>query len=268
MAQPLAGRCCAVFGFANHRSLAWGAARAYQAAGAAVVVGLAHERFRPALERLTAAWPVPPTVVVADVTDDAALDAAFGAIAAAHGGRLHALLHAVAHAPASALRAPLLECSRADFAATLDVSAFSLLALARRAAPLLEAAGGGSVAALSFAGAARAAPGYGVMGPAKAALEALVRALAVELGPRGVAVNAISPGPVDTLAARGLPGFTALRDRVRAATPVGGAGGGRPITLDDVGALAAFLATDAGRAVSGQTLLVDAGFSAQYCAAP
>jgi len=265
---PLLGHSVAAFGFASERSLAWGVARAWHAAGASVSIGIASERFRPALERLTAGWGVAapsaglpaqraPCIVVADVRDDASLDAAFAAVSASSGGRLRAVLHAVAHAPPAALRAPLLACSRADWAATQDVSAYSLLALAARAAPLLAAGGpGGSILCLSHAGAVRAAAGYGVMGPAKAALEALARGLAAEMGPSGVRVNVISAGPVDTLAARGLPGFTAMRDATRARTPLRAA-----VTQADVGALAAFLVSDAAAAITGQTLYVDAGDS-------
>jgi len=210
----LANQACAVFGFASTRSLAWGIASAWAAAGADVTVGIQSERFRGALERAGAAWARPPHVVVADAADDASVAAAVAAAGArAPGGRLAALAHSIAWAPAAALRAPLLETSRADFAAAHDVSAYSLVAFARAGAPLL--AGGGVLLALSYVGAARAARTYRVMGPAKASLEATARALALELGPRGVRVNVISAGPVDTLAARGIESFGVRGARAR-----------------------------------------------------
>ena len=204
----LANRACAVFGFASTRSLAWGIADAYHSAGAALTICVQSPRFLPALAAATAAWPTPPHTLICDVTSDADIAAAFDAIASTHAGKLHALAHSVAFAPAAAMREPLLRTSRADFLQAHAVSAYSLLALARGAAPLMEAAGGGSIVALSYLGAARAARTYRVMGAAKASLEACARGLAVELGGAGVRVNVISPGPVNTLAARGIEGFT------------------------------------------------------------
>lgn len=227
------------------------AARASSAGGGRVAPGSVAASSR-------GAWlGPPPLVVTCDVADDASIEAALARVAAAHGGTLHAVLHSVAHAPSSALRGGrLCDTSRADFAATLDVSAFSLLAVARGAAPALARAGGGALVALSFEGARRAVPGYGVMGVAKAALEAGVRGLAEELGPAGVRVNALAPGPVDTLAARGLPGFGALRAAAAARAPLR-----RGTTLDDVGAAATWLASDGGRGVTGQVISVDCGMS-------
>lgn len=255
--MPLSGRSCAVFGFASTRSLAWGIASSWRAAGARVSIGIASERFRGALDRATADWPHRPHVVVCDVTSDASVVAALDSVGAAHDGRLHALAHSVASAPTAAMRAPLLETTRADFLAAHDVSAYSLIALTRAALPLLELAGGGSVCSLSYVGAVRAAPSYRVMGAAKASLEATSRALAAELGPRGVRVNVISSGPVDTLAARGIAGFTDLRASVAARSPLA-----RGVTPSDVGALATFLASDGASGITGQTLYVDGGFSA------
>ena len=146
-----------------------------------MAVGIQSKRFRPALEKLTAEWEKQPSIVIADVSEESEIDMAFDSIANTNDGKLHALLHAIAYAPASALQAPVLECSKADFLITQERSSFSLIALAKRAVPLLEAAGGGSITALSFAGSTRVAPGYGIMGPAKASLESVARALAVEL---------------------------------------------------------------------------------------
>lgn len=255
--MSLAGRACAVFGFASTRSLAWGIASSWNAAGASISIGIASERFRSALDRATAEWPTPPHIIVCDVTSDASISSAVDSVGAAHNGRLHALAHSIASAPMTAMRVPLLETSRADFLAAHDVSAFSLIALTRAAMPLFSNAGGGSVCSLSYLGAVRAAPNYRVMGAAKASLEATSRALAAELGPRSIRVNVISSGPVDTLAARGISGFTDLRMNVAARSPLA-----RDVTLHDVGALATFLASDGASGITGQTLYVDGGFSA------
>ena len=214
----LAGKACAVFGFASTRSLAWGIAEAWSAAGASLTIGIQSERFRPALQAATAGWPAAPHTVVCDVANDADMEDAFGSIGATHGGLLHALAHSVAFAPSRAMRAPLLDTARDDFLAAHSVSAYSLLALSRGALPLFRAAGGGSVVALSYLGATRAARNYRVMGAAKASLEACARGLAVELAAHCVRVNVVSPGPVNTLAARGIEGFTVRGARVGGAT--------------------------------------------------
>ena len=289
----LANRACAVFGFASTRSIAWGIAEAWSAAGASLTIGVQSERFLPALRAATSGWAAPPHVVVCDVASDADIEAAFLAIGAAHGGRLHAVAHSVAFAPSRAMRAPLLDTARDDFLAAHSVSAFSLLALSRGALPLLRAAGGGSVVALSYLGAARAARNYRVMGAAKASLEACARGLAVELAPERVRVNVISPGPVNTLAARGIESFTVrgrgradeekraaylksasrpslpptptppsppvqeLREATAARAPLG-----RDVTPREVGEAATFLASDGAAAITGQTLYVDGGYSA------
>jgi enoyl-[acyl-carrier protein] reductase I len=251
------GLNAAVFGFASTRSLAWGIASAWAAAGARVSVGIQSERFQGALEAATAAWPVPPHIVVCDVSEEASLASAFAALAQHHGGCLHALAHSIAHAPSQAMRAPLLQTSRSDFLAAHSVSAYSLLAMARLAAPLMPLPAGGSILALSYLGATRAAPSYRVMGPAKASLEACARGLAAELGPQGIRVNVLSVGPVNTLAARGIADFQALSQHAAARAPLG-----RGVTLQEVGQAAVLLGSPAGSGITGQTLYVDAGFSA------
>ncbi len=263
-ALPLAGKRGAVFGFASSRSLAFAIADAWVRGGAeAVTVGVQTARFVPALEKASRHWPMRPHVVECDLASDASLARAWDEIGAHHGARgLQMLAHSAAYASPAALRGSLLETARADFAAAHDASAFSLLALARGAAPLMARGGrGGSVVALSFIGARRAVPAYKVMGPAKASLEACARGLAAELGAQRVRVNVVSAGPIDTLAARGIPGFTALRDAAAARAPLA-LPGARALAAADVGALAAFLASDAAEAITGQTLYVDAGYSA------
>jgi enoyl-[acyl-carrier protein] reductase I len=263
---PLAGKRGAVFGFASPRSLACAIAEAWARAGCGgerLTVGIQSERFRPALDKASRAWPGgPPRVVVCDVGDDASLAAAWAEIGDGCGaGGLQLLAHSIAHASAPAMRGAVLETSRADFAAAHDASAYSLIALARGAAPLMARGGaGGSIVSLSFLGAQRCVPEYKVMGAAKASLEAVSRALAVELGPAlGVRANVISAGPVDTLAARGIPRFRELKDATDARLPVAR---GRGVAGADVGALAAFLASDAAAAITGQVLYVDGGYSA------
>jgi enoyl-[acyl-carrier protein] reductase I len=247
----------AVFGFASTRSLAWGIAQAWAEAGASVTVGIQSERFRPALEAATRGWRAPAHIVECDVNDEGAIEAAFSSIRAHHGGRLDALVHSIAFAPASAMRAPLLATSRADFLSAHATSAYTLLPLARAAAPLLAAGGGGSILALSYLGAQRAAPNYRVMGAAKASLEACARGLAAELGAQGTRVNILSVGPVNTLAARGIADFPELAAHAAARAPLG-----RGVTLEEVGAAAVALGGAAGRGVTGQTIFLDAGFSA------
>lgn len=262
---PLAGKRGAVFGFASHRSLAFAVAEAWVRGGAASVsIGIQTARFAPALARATRDWALRPHVVECDLASDASVERAFAEIAAHHGaGGLQMLAHSAAHAPSAALRGAFVDTARADFAAAHDASAYSLVALARGALPLMALGGqGGSIVALSFLGAARAVPAYKVMGPAKASLEASARALAAELGAQRVRVNVISPGPVDTLAARGIPGFLALRDAAAERAPLALPGGRRFLEAQDVGALAAFLASDGAAAITGQTLYVDAGASA------
>ena len=259
---PLAGKRGAVFGFASSRSLAFAIADAWVRGGAeAVTVGIQTARFAPALERATRDWRLRPHVVECDLASDASLERAWAEIGAHHGAAgLQMLAHSAAFASPAALRGRFLDTARADFAAAHDASAYSLVALARGAAPLMARGGrGGSIVSLSFVGAARAVPAYKVMGAAKASLEACSRALAAELGPARVRVNVVSAGPIDTLAARGIPGFAQLKDAAAARAPLVL---GRPLAAADVGALAAFLASDAAEAITGQTLYVDAGYSA------
>lgn len=184
----LKGKVAAIFGFASTRSIAWGVAQALQSEGASVVFAIQSDRFRPALQKAVAEWPKPPQILTCDVTVDGEIDSTFEAVRLAH-GRLDHLCHCVAHASRASLHSPLLDCSRGDFLAAQDVSAYSLVALCRGASSLLkhsandavEGTRGGSVVAMSYLGAVRVVPGYRVMGPAKASLEAVARQLAVEL---------------------------------------------------------------------------------------
>jgi enoyl-[acyl-carrier protein] reductase I len=254
--QVLAGRTGLVVGVANKRSLAWAIARRLDAGGARLALTFQNARterdVRPLAEGLTHEGPVLPL----DVQDDDALDAAVSQAADALGG-LDLLVHAVAFARPEDLGGRLADTSREGFATALDISAYSLLALARRVEPHMRERGGGSIMTLTYLASGRAVPGYNVMGVAKAALESIVRYLAWDLGESGVRVNAISAGPVRTLAARGVPGLGEMIDAAAARSPLR-----REISADDVADAALWLASPLSAAVTGEVLFVDAGYHA------
>jgi enoyl-[acyl-carrier protein] reductase I len=190
------------------------------------------------------------------VQDDAQITSAVSGAAEALGGRIGTLVHAVAYARPEDLGGRFVDTSREGFHLAVDVSAYSLAALAREAEPYMRDAGG-SIMTLSYIAAERAVPGYNVMGVAKAALEAIVRHLAWDLGENGIRVNAISAGPVRTLAARGIPGFGTMADTIAGRTPLR-----REITQDEVADTAVYLASPLSASVTGETIFVDAGFHA------
>ena len=245
-----------IVGVANKRSLAWAIARAADEAGARLTLSYATERFESNARKLADTLTTSPQLVACDVTDDAAIEELYRQVDEVHGG-LDFLVHAVAFASRDAISAPFLETSRADFAQSLDISAYSLVALARGAAPLMERRGGGSVLTLTYLGSERVFPHYNVMGVAKAALEATVRYLASDLGSRGVRVNAISAGPIKTLAASGIPEFSRILQHYRESAPLG-----RTVDADEVAAAARFLLGPGGRGVTGEVLMVDGGYHA------
>jgi enoyl-[acyl-carrier protein] reductase I len=196
-------------------------------------------------------------VLPLDVQDDAQITSAVAGAAEALGGTIHTLVHAVAYARPEDLGGRFVDTSRDGFHLAVDVSAYSLAALAREAEPYIRDGGGGSIMTLSYIAADRAVPGYNVMGVAKAALEAIVRHLAWDLGESGIRVNAISAGPVRTLAARGIPGFGSMADTIASRTPLR-----REITQDEVADTAVYLASPLSASVTGETIFVDAGFHA------
>ncbi len=252
----LAGTNGLIVGVANKRSLAWAIARAADEAGARLTVSYATERFESNARKLAATLATPPQLVACDVTDDAAIAALCRQVDEMHGG-LDFLVHAVAFAARGAISEPFLQTTRADFAQSLDISAYSLVALARAAAPLMERRGGGSIVTLTYLGSERVFPHYNVMGVAKAALEASVRYLASDLGPRNIRVNAISAGPIKTLAASGIPEFSRILQHYRDSAPLG-----RTVDADEVAAAARFLLGPGGRGVTGEVLTVDGGYHA------
>jgi enoyl-[acyl-carrier protein] reductase I len=210
----LSGKIGLVVGVANKRSLSWAIAQAAAEAGATVVLTY-QGRFEEHVGELADTLTPRPLVLPLDVQNDAEIDAVFARIQQEHGG-LDFLVHGVAFANREDITSPFVQTSREGFKLALDISAYSLIALSRGAAPLMEARGGGSVVTLTYLGSTRVFPNYNVMGVAKAALESTVRYLAADLGPRNIRVNAISAGPVKTLAAAGIGGFSNILSVVSA----------------------------------------------------
>lgn len=248
----LDGQTALIFGLANDHSLAWGIARALHAQGARLAfsygVPSLEKRVRPLAESLDANF-----IELCDVTDDAQIDAVF-ARAREHLGSIDILIHAIAFANREDLAGRFVDTSRAGFAIAHDISVYSLVALTRAARPLMP--NGGSVLTLTYYGAEKVVPKYNVMGVAKAALEATVRYLANDLGPEGIRVNAISAGPIRTLAASGISGFRDYQRSFASQAPLR-----KNVTIDDVGATAAFLCGPGAGAITGETLYVDSGYN-------
>jgi enoyl-[acyl-carrier protein] reductase I len=251
----LSGKVGLVVGVANKRSLAWAIAQAASREGATLALTYQGERLEENVRELASSL-TDPLVVPCDVTSDDQLDAVVSAVERQHGG-LDFVVHGAAFAERDDLSRPFSETSRDGFRKALDVSAYSLIALARRAAPLMEKKGGGSILTLTYLGSERVFTNYNVMGVAKAALEASVRYLASELGPRNIRVNAISAGPVKTLAAAGIAGFSGILQAYRDRAPLR-----RTVEGSDVADAAIFLLGPAGRAVTAEVLMVDGGFHA------
>jgi enoyl-[acyl-carrier protein] reductase I len=250
----LEGRRALIFGVANRRSIAWAIAQALASEGARLAFTFQGERLEQGVRDL-AATVNSSLVLPADVTSDADLDRVFDAVDQTWAG-LDILIHSVAFAPPSTFEHPFADTTRDDFRTALDISAYSLISLTRRAAPHMERSGGGSVLTMTFNASQRTYPNYNIMAVAKAALEAEVRYLAYELGPRNIRVNAISAGPVRTLAARSITGFTVMEDHTEKNAPLR-----RNISAEDVGNAARYLCSPLAANVTGQILLVDAGYS-------
>ncbi len=250
---PLAGKVGLVVGVANGQSIATGCARAFRAAGARLALTYLNDKARPHVEHVAAEVEA-EILAPLDVVRDEELDVLFARVAASW-GRLDFLLHSIAYCPREDLHGRVTDCSRAGFAAAMDVSVHSLIRMVRRAEPLMR--GGGSVMTVSYYGAEKVVDHYNVMGPVKAALEASVRALAVELGPEGIRVNALSPGPVVTRAASGIDHFDDLVEAAKARAPER-----RLVTIEEIGHVAASLAADGARGVTGTITFVDGGLHA------
>jgi enoyl-[acyl-carrier protein] reductase I len=252
-APVLSGQIGLVVGVANKRSIAWSIAKAATSEGATIVLTYQSDRLAENVQEL-AAELTGALVLPCDVTQDDQLDAVFAAIDEKF-SRLDFVIHGAAFAEREDLDRPFLHTSRAGFAKALDVSAYSLVALASRAAPLMERAGAGRLLTLTYLGSERVFPNYNVMGVAKAALESAVRYLASDLGPRNICVNAISAGPIKTLAAAGIPGFSQILQVYRDRAPLR-----RTIDASEVADVAVALLGPAGRAITGEVILVDAGY--------
>ncbi|MBE3560319.1 MAG: enoyl-ACP reductase [Ktedonobacteraceae bacterium] len=249
----LEGKKALIFGVANHRSIAWAIAQALAAEGAQLALAY-QERMEKYVRELAAKLPG-TEVLPCDVQHDDQLDAAFAETSKIFNGGLDILIHSVAFAPQSELENPFVQTTREGFHTALDISAYSLIAMARRAAPLMQARSGGNILTLTYMASERVMPKYNVMAVAKAALECSVRYLAYELGEHNIRVNAISAGPLNTLAARGVSGFTGFRSQVAQIAPLR-----RNIEQSEVGDTARFLCSDLARGVTGEVLFVDAGY--------
>jgi enoyl-[acyl-carrier protein] reductase I len=256
MARAFEGKQGLVLGVANRRSIAWAIARRLAEEGAELAFTYQGERIESAVREL-AEIVSSPLVTACDVRSDDDVARVFSEVGAAFGGGLDLLVHSVAFAAAEDLAGRFTDTPRDRFWLALDVSAYSLVGCARTAEPLMEARGGGSILTMTYLGGERAVPHYNVMGVAKAALDASVRYLAWDLGEKGIRVNAISAGPVRTLAARSIAGFPTMEAIVEQRAPLR-----RNIEADDVGDAAAFLLSDAARHVTATTLYVDAGYHA------
>ena len=247
----MAGKQGLVMGVANERSIAWGIARALHAQGARLAFTYQGDalgkRVRPLAESLDS-----DLVIDADVTSETSLDSVFDALGA-HWGRLDFLVHAIAFSDKNELTGKYIETSRANFLRTLDISCFSFTDVCRRAVPLMPM--GGSLLTLTYAGAERVMPHYNVMGVAKAALEASVKYLAVDLGGDNIRVNAISAGPINTIAARGIGDFNYILKWNRLNAPLK-----RNVTIEDVGGAGLYLLSDLSAGVSGEVHHVDCGY--------
>jgi enoyl-[acyl-carrier protein] reductase I len=254
VAQRFEGKRGLVLGVANRRSIAWAIARRLAEEGAQLAFTFQGERIEKSVRELADSVSS-PLVTACDVRSDDDVARVFSEVAEAFEGGLDLLVHSVAFAAAEDLEGRFTDTPRDRFWLAVDVSAYSLVACARAAEPLMEASGGGSILTMTYLGGERAVPHYNVMGVAKATLDASVRYLAWDLGQKDIRVNAISAGPVRTLAARSIAGFPTMEAIVEERSPLH-----RPIDADDVGSGAAYLLSDDARNVTGTTLYVDSGF--------
>ena len=248
----LEGKTGIVFGVANKRSIAWAIAQAWAKEGAKLAFTYQGERVKENVEELAGTFGADTLILPCDVTKDDEIANVFKTVGEKF-GKLDLLLHSVAYAPKDALEGLFVNTSREAFRIAHDVSAYSLVALARAAAPLMT--DGGSIIGMSYYGAEKVVPHYNVMGVAKAALEASTRYLAYDLGPKKIRVNCISAGPVNTLAARGISGFGEMIKTYEARSPLK-----RNVLPDELGATGTFLASDGAAAITGQVLYVDCGY--------
>lgn len=250
--KPLEGKVGIVFGVANKRSIAWSIAKAWAEAGAKLIFSYQGERLKDKVEALVAELEGEHPLFSCDVSDDQSIADFFTEVKKST-SRVDMMLHAIAFAPKEALEGRFMNTSRSAYSIAMDISAYSLVALTREVEPLM--ADGGSVIAMSYYGAEKVVPNYNMMGVAKAALEATTRYLAWDLGEKKIRVNCISAGPVQTLAARGVAGFSAMFSEYEKRAPLG-----RSCSGEELGATAVFLASEGSASITGQVLYVDGGY--------
>ncbi|MDP9254588.1 MAG: enoyl-ACP reductase [Verrucomicrobiota bacterium] len=250
--EVLAGKVGVVFGVANKRSIAWAIAKAWAEAGAKLIFNYQGERLKENVEELVGQFGEETPLYPCDVSSDSEIADFFGKVRR-DTDRLDLLLHSVAFAPKESLEGDFVSTTREAFRTAHDISAYSLVALAREVAPLMT--NGGSILAMTYYGSEKVVPHYNVMGVAKASLEASTRYLAYDLGPKKIRVNCISAGPVQTLAARGIAGFSAMLKHYQERAPLK-----RSCDPAELGATGVFLASDAAAAITGQVIYVDGGY--------
>lgn len=250
-APLLEGKRGLIVGIANDQSIAWGCARAFRALGAEVAVTYLNEKAKRFVEPLAKELEA-PIFMPLDVSVEGQTEAVFEQIGK-QWGEMDYLIHSIAFSPKGALHGRVVDVERDGFLATMDVSCWSFLRMAHLAEPLMK--NGGSMFAMTYYGSERVVKNYNIMGVAKAALEASVRYVAAELGPKGIRVHAISPGPLATRAASGIPEFDELLEKAKEKAPARSL-----VSIDDVGVATAFLAHDAAKLITGQTLYVDGGY--------
>lgn len=251
--KPLTGKTAVILGVANKRSIAWAVAQAWHDAGAKLIFSYQGERLKENVQELVEAFGKDVLLAPCDVSSDEEITQFFDFVKK-NTSKVDLLLHSIAFAPREALADPFSQTSREAFRVALDVSAYSLVAVAREVAPLMS--DGGSILTMTFRGSVAVYRNYNVMGVAKAALEASVRYLADDLGKQKIRVNAISAGPVQTLAGRGISNFSTMLKEYEVKAPLG-----RSCMPDELGQTAVFLASDGGSGITGQVLYVDGGYS-------
>lgn len=247
----LKGKKGLIVGIANDQSIAWGCAKAFRALGADLAVTYLNDRARPHVEPL-ARMVEAPIVLPLDVNVEGQLEAVFERIGA-EWGRLDFLLHSIAFAPKDALHGRVIDVQREGFLRTMDVSCWSFIRMAHLAEPLMKE--GGALFTMTYYGSQMVIEHYNIMGVAKAALESAVRYIAAELGPKGIRVHAISPGPLATRAASGIPEFDELMEKAQSKAPARSL-----VSIDDVGAATAFLALDVAKLITGSVMYIDGGY--------
>jgi enoyl-[acyl-carrier protein] reductase I len=247
----LEGRKALITGIANESSIAWGCAKAFRGLGADLAVTYLNEKAKPYVEPLARELEA-PILMPLDLRAEGQLEAVFERITR-EWGRLDLLLHAVAFAPKEDLHGRVVDCSREGFLQTMEVSCWSFIRMAKLAEPLMK--DGGALFCMTYYGSQMVVEHYGIMGPVKAALESATRYLAAELGPKGIRVHAISPGPLKTRAASGIAHFDEMLARAQEKAPARSL-----VSIDDVGLATAYLATDAAKLITGETLYIDGGY--------